>query len=72
MKGFKGITGLSLILALLMLVIVPGGCLLRAPTYTLTLHRNNDSWGGVSGGGTFRVGQAVRIDATPFQGYLFF
>jgi len=68
----KSIKGLTLILVLLILVIMLGGCPGRAPaTYTLTLDKNNNAWGGVSGGGTYLADQAVRIDATPYQGYHF-
>jgi len=68
----KGIKGFTLILVLLMLVMMLVGCPGRVPaTYTLTLDRNNNAWGGVSGGGTYLVDQSVRIEATPYQGYHF-
>jgi formylglycine-generating enzyme required for sulfatase activity len=68
----KATKGLALILFLLMLVIMLGGCPGRViATYTLILNRNDNAWGGVSGGGTYTVDQVVRIEATPYQGYHF-
>ena len=39
--------------------------------YTITVMSNNDSWGSVSGGGTYAAGAQVTISATPFSGYQF-
>ena len=39
--------------------------------YTITVRANNDSWGTVSGGGTYDAGVQITISATPFSGYQF-
>ncbi|MCQ2294115.1 MAG: C10 family peptidase [Bacteroidales bacterium] len=39
--------------------------------YTLTVMRNRNSWGTVTGGGMYRYGQQVEITATPSEGYHF-
>ena len=39
--------------------------------YTLTVKANNDAWGNVSGGGTYKAGEEVIISAVPKEGYKF-
>ena len=39
--------------------------------FTLTLNRNNNTWGTVTGGGTYAAGAEVEITATPNAGYRF-
>jgi len=39
--------------------------------FTLTLDRNNDAWGTVTGGGNYTAGQVINIQATPNAGYRF-
>ncbi len=41
------------------------------PTFTITAVSNNDSFGTVTGGGTYYEGTVVRITATPISGYAF-
>lgn len=41
------------------------------PQWTLTVRANNDSYGTVSGGGTFYEGVITSISASPNDGYLF-
>ncbi len=44
----------------------------EAPTeYTITVLANNDSWGNVTGGGTYTAGSTVTINAIPYNGYQF-
>lgn len=42
-----------------------------APAYSLTVKRNDTSYGSVSGGGTYSQGASVTISATPKSGYVF-
>jgi uncharacterized repeat protein (TIGR02543 family) len=44
---------------------------IQAETYTLTLNRNNNAWGSVSGGGDYEEGTEVDITATANNGYRF-
>ena len=41
------------------------------PSYNITVHANNDTYGTVAGGGTFPEGTQVTISATPATGYNF-
>lgn len=44
----------------------------NAPTqYTINVLSNNDSWGNVTGGGTYDAGSVVTINALPYNGYTF-
>ncbi len=40
-------------------------------TYTITVQSNNESYGSVSGGGTYEEGSTATISATPYEGYSF-
>ena len=43
-----------------------------APTqYTITVLSNNDTWGNVTGGGTYAAGSSVTLNAMPYSGYQF-
>ena len=39
--------------------------------YTITANANNNSWGTVTGGGTYNVGASCTLTATPASGYQF-
>jgi len=41
------------------------------PVYTVTVAKNYDNWGTVSGGGSVEAGQTVTLTATPNSGYQF-
>ncbi len=41
------------------------------PQYTITVNANNNSWGTVTGGGTYNAGATCTLTATPASGYQF-
>ena len=43
----------------------------EAIQYTITVNSNNNSWGSVSGGGTYNSGATATLRATPANGYRF-
>lgn len=55
------------------MAILLGGLILPSCTryYTITVKANNDNWGIVSGGGTFKEGETTTISASPKPNYKF-
>lgn len=53
----------------LMVVLTMSGC---KKSYTITVKSNNDSWGSVTGSGTYKDGESVTISAIPAEGYFFY
>lgn len=43
----------------------------QAQQFTITVLANNDSWGNVTGGGTYNAGTTVTLNALPYSGYQF-
>ncbi|MBO7134916.1 MAG: leucine-rich repeat protein, partial [Bacteroidales bacterium] len=43
----------------------------EVPSYTITVLSNNDSYGSVSGGGTYYEGDIATLTAMPYDGYCF-
>jgi hypothetical protein len=59
---------ISMALVALMVVLTMTGC---KKSYTITVKSNNNDWGTVTGGGTYKDGETVEISAVPAQGYFF-
>lgn len=47
------------------------GTLATEAYYQVTVESRNETWGAVSGGGTYQTGQFAQVTAQPYQGYQF-